>query len=35
MVRRYATKATQMLCDSLLVAAHARVPLTLLGFGEM
>lgn len=34
-VLTYATQPTAMLCDSLLVALHARVPLTLLGFGEL
>ena len=33
-VLTYATKATPMLCDCLLVALRARVPLTLIGFGE-
>jgi hypothetical protein len=33
-VLTYATKATPMLCDSLLAALHFRVPLLLLGFGE-
>ena len=33
-VLTYATKATPMLCDCLLVAMRAKVPLTLLGFGE-
>lgn len=33
-VLTYATKATPMLCDSLLVALVHGVPLTLIGFGE-
>ena len=33
-VLTYATKATPMLCDALLVALVRRVPLTLIGFGD-
>ena len=33
-VLTYATKATPMLCDALLVALVQRVPLTLIGYGD-
>ena len=33
-VLTYATKATPMLCDCLLIALQNKIPLTLIGFGE-